>query len=148
MSATTSPLPLTRATDESLAAYGALALRVSMGLLFIAHGGIKLFVFTPAGTAGYFASLGLPAVLAYLTIAVEIIGGAMLVAGIYSRLVSLAVVPVMLGALFLGHAGNGFLFSAKGGGWEYPAFWTVTLFVQALIGDGAAALKPWSPRSR
>jgi putative oxidoreductase len=146
MSATT--LPLTRSAEANLASYGALALRVAMGLLFIAHGAIKLFVFTPAGTVGYFASLGLPAPLAYLTIAAEIIGGAMLVLGLYSRLVAIALIPVMLGALFLGHAGNGFLFSAKGGGWEYPAFWTITLIVQALIGDGTAALRPWSPRGR
>jgi putative oxidoreductase len=148
MSATTSPLSLASSSEATLASYGATALRVSMGLLFVAHGAIKLFVFTPAGTAAYFASLGLPVIFAYLTIAAEIAGGAALVLGLYSRLVSLALVPVMLGALFLGHAGKGFLFSAPGGGWEFPAFWTVTLVVQALIGDGALAIRPWAPRSK
>ncbi len=123
-------------------AYGVALLRISQGLLFLVHGSIKLFVFTPAGTAGYFQSLGLPGFLAYLTIAAELLGGAALVLGVYSRAVALALVPVMLGALFTAHAGKGFLFSAPGGGWEFPAFWTVTLVVQVLLGEGALALKP------
>ena len=47
----------------------------------------------------------------------------------------------MLGAT-LQHAGNGWLFSAPGGGWEFPAFWTVALLVQAGLGAGAFALDP------
>lgn len=147
MSATTtlaSPRVATARLDG--AAYGALVLRLAMGGLFIAHGAIKLFVFTPAGTVQYFESLGLPAVLAHLTIWGEILGGAALVLGVYSRAVAVALVPVMLGALFLAHGDKGFLFSAPGGGWEFPAFWTAALVAQALIGDGAHALRAWTPR--
>lgn len=118
----------------------ALILRVAMGMLFFAHGWVKLTVFTPAGTAGYFASLGLPGGLAYLTIAAELLGGIALIVGWQVRLVSLALVPVMLGALFFGHAHAGFMFSNEGGGWEYPAFWTVGLLVQAMIGAGKPAI--------
>src|SRR5687768_16938963 len=50
----------------------ALLLRVSTGGLFLAHAGLKLFVFTPAGTAGFFESLGFPGPLAYLVIAAEL----------------------------------------------------------------------------
>ena len=39
------------------------------------------------------------------------------------------------------HAGNGWMFSNPRGGWEFPAFWTVALIAQALIGPGAFALK-------
>jgi putative oxidoreductase len=53
--------------------------------------------------------------------------------------VSLALIPILLGAT-LQHAGNGWLFNVTGGGWEYPAFWTVTLLVQAGLGAGAWAL--------
>ena len=139
MSATTAN---TAFSTQALAPYGVALLRASQGALFVAHGAIKLFVFTPAGTAGYFASLGLPPALAYLTIAVEILGGLALLAGVFTRLVSLALVPVMLGALFTAHAAKGFLFSAPGGGWEFPAFWTVTLLAQAALGAGALALQP------
>ena len=119
----------------------ATILRVSMGVLFLAHAGLKLFVFTPAGTVGYFASLGLPGPLAYLVIAAELFGGLALILGVYSRWVSLALVPILLGSIYVPHGAAGFFFSNEGGGWEFPAFWAVTLVVQALLGDGAFALK-------
>ena len=125
-------------TNADLAA---TILRVSMGVLFLAHAGLKLFIFTPAGTAGYFASLGLPGPLAYLVIAAELLGGIALILGVYSRWVSLALVPILLGSIYVPHGAAGFFFSIEGGGWEFPAFWTVTLVVQALLGDGAYALK-------
>lgn len=125
-------------TNADLAA---TILRVSMGVLFLAHAGLKLFVFTPAGTVGYFASLGLPGPLAYLVIAAELFGGLALILGVYSRWVSLALVPILLGSIYVPHGAAGFFFSNEGGGWEFPAFWAVTLVVQALLGDGAFALK-------
>jgi putative oxidoreductase len=70
----------------------------------------------------------------------ELIGGAMLVLGVYARWVALALVPILIGATTV-HWGNGWVFDAKGGGWEYPVFWAVALVVQFLIGDGAFALK-------
>ncbi|HEY9037561.1 MAG TPA: DoxX family protein [Roseovarius sp.] len=130
--------PDARVTNADLAA---TLLRVAMGVLFLAHAGLKLFVFTPAGTAGYFASLGLPGPLAYLVIAAELLGGIALILGVYSRWVSLALVPILLGSIYVPHGAAGFFFSNEGGGWEFPAFWAVTLVVQALLGDGAYALK-------
>ncbi|MDO5641173.1 MAG: DoxX family protein [Paracoccus sp. (in: a-proteobacteria)] len=120
--------------------YGALILRVTLGLLFLAHAWLKIFVFTPSGTAGFFASLGLPGFFAYLTIAAELLGGIALIIGFQTSLVALALVPVLLGAAILAHGGNGFWFNNEGGGWEYPAFWAVTLLVQALLGGGAHAV--------
>ncbi len=141
MSATTAARLASLPATASTAPYGVALLRISLGALFVAHGAIKLFVFTPAGTAGYFQSLGLPAFLAYLTIAAELLGGLALVLGVYTRIVALAFVPLMLGTIFAAHGAKGFLFSAPGGGWEYPAFWTVALLVQALLGEGALALR-------
>jgi putative oxidoreductase len=126
--------------DHQTAPYAALALRVAMGSLFIAHAGLKVFVFTPAGTAGFFDSLGLPGFLAYLVIAVELLGGIALILGVATRVVALAALPILLGATWA-HAGNGWLFSAPGGGWEFPAFWALALVVQALLGSGAHALQ-------
>lgn len=127
--------------DVTKADLAAAILRVSMGVLFLAHAGLKLFIFTPAGTVAYFASLGLPGPLAYLVIAAELFGGLALILGIYSRLVSLALVPVLLGSIYVPHGAAGFFFSNEGGGWEFPAFWAVALGVQALLGDGAFAVK-------
>ncbi|WP_343116608.1 DoxX family protein [Ostreiculturibacter nitratireducens] len=126
--------------------YAALILRVSMGILFIAHAWLKIAVFTPSGTAGYFASIGLPAFFAYVTIAVELLGGLALIAGFQTRWVSLALVPVLIGAAYFGHGSAGFFFSNPNGGWEYPAFWAVALVVQSLLGDGAFALRNGSVR--
>lgn len=133
--------------DQRTAPYAALILRLSLGIMFIAHGALKLFVFTPEGTAGYFASLGLPAALAYLTIAAELGGGLMLVLGVAARQVALALIPLLIGAGVLGHGGNGWSFSNEGGGWEYPAFLAAAALVQALLGDGALALKPLRRRT-
>jgi putative oxidoreductase len=120
--------------------YGAFLLRASMGAPFIAHGAIKLFVFTPAGTARFFVSLGLPAPMAYLTMAVELLGGAALLLGVGTRYVAPVLAALLVGTIMMVHGANGFAFSARGGGWEYPAFWAVALVAQALLGDGAFAL--------
>jgi putative oxidoreductase len=126
--------------DPRTAPYAALLLRVALGLMFLAHSVyLKLFVFTLPGTTQFFASLGLPAPLAYLVFAAEAVGGVLLIAGWRTRLVAAALVPVLLGATWA-HLGNGWLFTAKGGGFEYPAFLTVAALVQALLGDGAHAL--------
>lgn len=130
--------------DARLTGYAALLLRVTLGTLFVAHALLKYFVFTLPGTAQFFASLGLPGTLGYVTFAAELVGGLMLIAGVKVRAVSLALVPVLLGATWA-HAGNGWVFSAPNGGWEYPAFWTVMLVVQALLGAGAFAANPVRP---
>ncbi|WP_374433585.1 DoxX family protein [Tabrizicola sp.] len=130
--------------DNNTASYGILALRVTTGALFLVHGLVKLFVFTPAGTAGYFESIGLPGALGYLTMLVEIAGGLALILGIKARIVSLALVPVLLGAAFFGHGGAGFNWSNPNGGWEYPVMWAIVQAALAALGDGAHALVPSS----
>lgn len=119
----------------------ALILRVSLGILFLAHTWLKVVIFTPAGTVGFFESLGFPGFLAYVVIAAELIGGIALIAGYMTRWVSLALVPILIGSIYAPHWSAGFFFSNEGGGWEFPAFWAITLIVQALLGDGAFALK-------
>jgi putative oxidoreductase len=121
------------------AAYATALLRVSLGVMFVAHALLKLLVFTLPGTAQFFGSLGLPGFLAYVTFAAELAGGVLLILGVGTRWVALALVPFLLGATWA-HAGNGWLFTAPNGGWEYPAFLTIAALVQALLGDGAYAL--------
>ena len=130
--------------------YGVALLRVSLGVLFLAHGLLKVLVFTPAGTVGFFESLGPPGFFAYLVMAGEIGGGLLLIAGAYTRVVALGLLPIALGATFV-HLGNGWLFCAEGGGWEFPLFLTITTLAQAAMGAGAFALRapelPFLPRT-
>ncbi len=118
----------------------AALLRVTNGGLFLAHGLLKVFVFTIPGTVGYFESLGLPGFFAYLTILAEIGGGLALLAGFRVRIVAPILALVLLGAGYFGHFGNGFFFSNANGGWEYPAFWAIVMVAQTLLGAGAFAL--------
>ena len=128
-------------SDQNLTSYGALVLRVGLGVMALTHGLLKVFVFTLPGTVQFFESLGFPGFAAYGVVTVEILGGVALIVGFHTRIAALVFVPVLLGAAWV-HAGNGWLFSAQGGGWEFPIFWTLALVVQALIGDGAYALRP------
>jgi putative oxidoreductase len=127
--------------DTRLAPYGALALRVALGLMFIAHAYLKIAVFTPAGFAGFLGQVGLPSFLAWPIILAELFGGLAILTGFYGRYVSLLLLPVLLGALMV-HAPNGWVFNAPNGGWEYPAFLALAALAHGLIGDGAFALKP------
>lgn len=130
--------------DQRTTPYAALIMRLALGILFLAHFGLKFFVFTPAGTAKFFASLGLPGGLAYLTMAVELVGAIALILGVYTRVVAVVLIPVLLGAIATVHGPAGFFFTNPNGGWEFPAFWIVGLIVLALTGDGKYALKPTS----
>jgi putative oxidoreductase len=102
-------------SDPPFASYAALLLRVGLGVMFITHSlWLKLFVYTLPGTAQFFGSIGLPPALAYLVFVAEAIWA---------------------------HSGNGWLFTNKDGGWEYPLFLTLATAVQALLGSGAYALR-------
>ena len=126
--------------DSRTAPFAALVLRLTLGVLFLIHVSLKIFVFTPAGTAGFFQSIGLPGPLAYVVIAAELLGGIALITGFYARWVALALVPLLVGTIVTVHGAAGFFFSNPNGGWEYPAFWSVALVVQFLLGNGAFAL--------
>lgn len=126
--------------DHRTAPYAALVLRVSLGVMYIAHSLVlKHFTYTLPGTAQFFASIGLPAALAYLTFWGELVGGVALLAGIGTRIVALGLIPILLGATWV-HAGNGWVFSAANGGWEYPVFLIAASLVAALLGDGKYAV--------
>jgi putative oxidoreductase len=125
-------------SDARKVEMGALLLRTGLGAMFVSHALLKYFVFTLPGTAQFFQSLGLPGTLGYLTFVAELVGGVMLIAGVYTRVVALALVPFLIGATWA-HWGNGWLFTSPKGGWEYPAFLTLAALAMGLIGDGARA---------
>ena len=120
--------------------YAALLLRLGLGAMFIAHGLLKVLVFTLPGTAGFFEQVGFPGWVAYIVAFAEIGGGASLIAGIAVRAVTLALIPVLLGALYV-HFGSGWVFSNPNGGWEYPAFLVLASVVQVLLGPGKFAVR-------
>jgi putative oxidoreductase len=119
---------------------GAMLLRLALGAMYLSHAGLKLFTFTMAGTVQFFQSVGYPGWTAYAVVAAELAAGVLLILGIRVRVVALALLPVLLGAAMV-HWPNGWVFSAQGGGWEYPVFLTVASLVQALVGEGAYALR-------
>lgn len=120
--------------------YAVLLLRLSLGAILLAHGAwLKLGVFGLAGTMGYFGSIGFPPVLGAIVAFGETAAGLALIAGVLVRPAALLSLPILLGATAM-HAGNGWLFTAPNGGWEFPAFLTLAMLAQAGLGAGAHAL--------
>lgn len=119
---------------------GATVLRLTLGVMYLAHGLLKVIVFTPAGTVQFFEGIGLPGVFAYLTIAAEIGSGIALILGVGSRWVAAALIPVLIGSIVFVHGDKGWLFSNPGGGWEFPAFLIGASVAQIFLGDGAYSL--------
>ncbi|MBT3143108.1 hypothetical protein DS909_18830 [Phaeobacter gallaeciensis] len=127
-------------TIETNTNVGATITRLSLGVALLAHGLLKVAVFTVPGTVAYFDSLGLPAVAAYLTIFAEVVGGTAIILGLYTRLAALLSLPLLMGAVWA-HASNGWLFSAEGGGWEFPLMLVAVAAAVAVQGGGAYALR-------
>lgn len=127
--------------DTRTAPYGLFLLRAALGAMWVSHALLKIFVFTVPGFAGFLTSQGLPSALALPIIAAELGGGLLILAGVYARPVAILLIPIMLGAMNV-HIPNGWVFSAAGGGWEYPAFLVVASLVVGLAGEGAFALRP------
>jgi putative oxidoreductase len=126
--------------DARTAPYAAALLRVALGVMFVAHSLVlKHFTYTLAGTVQFFESIGLPGALAYVTFWAELLGGLALIAGVASRWVALALIPILAGATWV-HLGNGWVFSNANGGWEYPVFLIAASIVVALLGDGKYSL--------
>lgn len=84
-----------------------LLLRITLGVIFLAHGLQKISGF--AGIIKFFGSIGLPAFLAYIVTAIETAGGAFLILGLFTRTAAAGIVMVMLGAIFSVKLNKGFI---------------------------------------
>lgn len=124
------------ATTTDLAA---LLARLSLGVMFVAHGLMKFVTFTLPGTYAFFESVGFPGWTAYVVSPAEVLAGVALVAGFRTRLVALLALPILLGAI-VPHAAAGWSFSNAGGGWEYPVYLVASAIVVALLGGGRYAV--------
>jgi len=135
-------------TDKSnMQSIGISLLRIHFGIILLAHGWLKVYVFTVAGTVGYFASIGLPSIVAYSVIFGELLGGVALILGIQTRLAASLTVPIVFGAAIM-NIGNGWLHSASGGGWEYAASLTVIAISLAITGSGQYLSLNMNPLNR
>jgi putative oxidoreductase len=125
--------------DARSAAYAATLLRAALGAMWVSHAMLKVFVFTLAGAAQFFESVGLPGILVYPVVAAEFAGGIAILLGYKGRIVSGALLPILFVAAWV-HWPNGWVFTASGGGWEYPVFLAVVSLAHILIGDGAFSI--------
>ncbi len=126
--------------DNKYADDAALLLRLGLGVMWISHALLKWFVFTIPGFSAWLESQGLPGFMAYPVFLLELVGGVMILIGLYGRYVSAVLMPVMLVAAWT-HFPNGWLFTNEGGGWEYPVFLVLASVVHVLLGDGRFAIR-------
>lgn len=127
-------------TPFSSSPLGATLLRIALGTMWITHALLKVLVFTLPGAAKFFESVGLPGVLVYPVVAVELAGGAAILAGFHGRQASLLLAPILAVAAWV-HLPNGWVFSNANGGWEYPVFLLVASIAHWLLGDGEWAAR-------
>src|ERR1700730_14503723 len=100
--------------DTRTAPFAALLLRLTLGVMFVSHGLQKLLIFTPAGTAQFFAFVCFPCWVAGPVIAAETIGGVLLILGVFPRWVAAFLTLELLGAATV-HLHNGWAFTAPNG---------------------------------
>ena len=124
-----------------------LSIRLAGGLVFLYHGSGKLLgLFGGPGLQGFITASHLPPPIAFLVALAEFCGGLALLTGVLARLGAAAIIPVMLGAIFMVHGKNGF--SLQHGGFEY-AFTLLLMAIAILItGAGPYSLVSLIPRRK
>ncbi len=129
--------------SSTQSAWGIFVLRVIVGLVFLMHGGQKLFVYGFGGVAGAMASMGIPfpGLSAVVVTAVEFLGGAALMAGLFTRWAAALLAIQMLVAVLAIHYKNGFFLPA---GYEYALTLLGASLSLTLAGSGAAAVENYS----
>lgn len=120
--------------------WGPVVLRLILGLVFVVHGYGKLTSLDQ--TIGFFSTLGIPVFLTYLVVAVEFLGGLMLVAGFMTRFASIALAIVMIVAIILVKASKGF------SAFEYDLTLLGSLVALMLLGSGKYALESKLKKSK
>ena len=108
-----------------------LVLRLSLGIIFLAHGLQKIAGF--ASIVKFFTSIGLPVLLAYAVTAIETVGGACLLLGLFTRLAASGICFIMLGAIFTVKINKGLI-----GGFEFEL--TLLAIAVALVLSGSHIL--------
>lgn len=133
--------------SSTQSAWGILVLRVIVGLVFLMHGGQKLFVYGFGGVAGSMANMGipLPGLAAFVVTTVEFLGGAALMAGLFTRWAAALLTINMVVAVLAVHSKNGFFLPA---GYEYALVLLAANLSLLLTGPGAVAVENSLVRQR
>ena len=119
--------------------WGITILRVMVGIVFLAHGGQKVFVYGFSGVQGAFGQMGIPmpTVMGPFVALLELVGGIMLVLGVGARWVASLFAIEMAVAVLKVHLPGGFFLP---GGFEYALMMCAASCAIAMEGPGAAAL--------
>lgn len=129
-------------------------LRVTLGIVYVMHGWSALTQVGPAGTAAFIGRIGYPpglaGILTRYLIAAHLVGGLLLIVGLWTPWAALAQVPIMASAVFLVHWPQGFFLRgillegppvrASAGGYEYPLLVLVSTLALTLLGPGAPSV--------
>jgi putative oxidoreductase len=114
-------------------------IRIVAGVIFFAHGYQKFFVMGIEGTTGFFTQVGapLPGISAIVVATVELVGGALLVAGFLTRLVAIPLAIDIATAILLFHSRHGFFVPM---GVEFVTLLLVSAVALAIAGPGAFSI--------
>ncbi|WPP40294.1 DoxX family protein [Paenibacillus hunanensis] len=111
-------------------------MRVVLGILFLAHG-ISKFQMGMDGVAGWFQSVGIPGFLAYVVSPIELVGGILLIIGLFTRYVSILLIIVLLGAIFTVKLSAGLMGNGQMAGYELDlSFMLVALYLAVSNNTG------------
>ena len=142
------------AGQHTMHAWGTALLRIWLGIVFLMHGYLGAVLLGPEAIAGYTTRMGFPASagvgLGWYLIAAHLVGGALLVIGLWTRAAALVNVPVMASAVFLLHLPQGFFMNgiivdaaagrAIAGGYEFTLTVLVATLAMMLLGPGALSV--------
>ena len=125
-------------TDPRRQSIGLAIVRIITGIIFMAHGGQKLFVYGFGGVTGAFTQMGipLPGITGPLVAILEFFGGLALVIGLLTRLAALGLAIDMLGAILLVHLAGGFFLP---NGYEFVLMLMAVSVGLVIGGPGAFA---------
>jgi putative oxidoreductase len=118
----------------------ATIIRVSLGIMWIAHALFKWFVISLPGFSAWLDGLGLFGFFAWPVFLLELLGGLLILLGYYGRYVSMTLLPILMVAIWV-HFPNGWVHTNEGGGWEYPLFLLFISIAHILLGDGRFKFK-------
>jgi putative oxidoreductase len=136
-------------------AWGAALLRITLGIIYFMHGYLAYAVLGPRAVTGYITRMGYPEALApalawYLIVA-HLVGGALLVLGLWARIAAGVQLPIMFSALVLHHFDQGFFMKSvvvnaatgqtAAGGYEFVLLVLVATLTVMLLGAGALSFE-------
>jgi putative oxidoreductase len=132
-----------------MAQWGTLLLRLNIGAVYVMHGYLALMILGPEAVAGYIGRMGYPAALAqalaWYLVAAHLVGGILLILGLWTRWAALANVPPMASAVFLLHLKQGFFMTPVSptavGGFEFSLTVLVATLALVFLGSGALSVE-------